>query len=141
MQDFERWLPFTPMQPTALGVPDAVYLRVLETGQFVGVSAWNPTEALPEASETGFGAILMQFTAPSEATYLLKTLDLRVSSVTKTTVAGNDGYWVEGVFSLTIFGPDGSESPSLRKRAHLATERHRIPSRNLTIDDRGHCHR
>jgi hypothetical protein len=110
MQNFERWLPFTPMQPAALGVPDAVYLRVLETGQFVGVSAWDPTDTLPEASETGFGAVLMQFTAPSEATFLLKTLDLRVSTVTETEVDGNDGYWVEGVSSITIAGAAGSES-------------------------------
>lgn len=110
MQDFERWLPFTPMQPTELGSPDAVYLRVLETGQFVGVSAWDAADTLPEASETGFGAVLMQFAAPPEATYLLKTLDPRKSTVTETEVDGNDGYWVEGASSLTITGSGGSGS-------------------------------
>ena len=67
MQDFERWLPFTPMQPAEFGSPDAVYLRVLENGDSSSVSPPGmPTDTLPEASETGFGALLMQFAAPPE---------------------------------------------------------------------------
>lgn len=109
-EDFERWLSFTPMQPSALGTPDALYLRVLETGQAVGISAWNPDDSLPEAPETGKGAVLMQFTAISEGVFLLKSLDLRDATITETTVAGNTAWWVEGTSSISISGANGPET-------------------------------
>jgi hypothetical protein len=110
LQDFQRWLPFPPMQPAALGTPDAVYLRILETGQFIGISAWQPDDLLPEATETGTGAVLMQFETPSDAVYILKSLDLREATVTETNVDGNAAWWVEGTSSLAISGDTGLDS-------------------------------
>jgi hypothetical protein len=109
-EDFERWLSFTPLQPSALGTPDVVYLRVLETGQAVGISAWSPSDTLPETPETGQGAVLMQFTAIPDGIYLLKSLDLRDATITETTIAGNPGWWVEGTSSISISGANGPDS-------------------------------
>lgn len=108
--DFKRWLSFTPMQPSALGTPGAVYLRVLETGQMVGISAWNPSDSIPEAPEIGKGAVLMQFTAPTDGVYILKSLDLQDATVTETTVSGNTAWWVEGTSSLSIIDSNRVDS-------------------------------
>jgi hypothetical protein len=110
MQDFERWLPFTPRQPAALGTPDAVYLRVLENGDMLGIMAWEAGDDLPEAAETGLGAVLMQFDAPDESYMFLKTIGISTGSVTETTVDGNQAFWVEGASELTIFETGGTET-------------------------------
>jgi hypothetical protein len=111
-QDLVRWLPFTPMQPATLGEPDAVYLRILDNGDTLGIMAWQPSEVLPQTAETGLGALLMQFAPPEEAVMMLKTVGLSTGSVTETTVNGERAWWVEGASDLTIFGDQGTETRS-----------------------------
>jgi hypothetical protein len=109
-QDLERWLPFTPLRPTALGEPDAVYLRILDNGDTLGIMAWQPDDSLPETAETGLGALLMQFAAPEDIFMMLKTVGLSTGTVTETFVNGNRAYWVEGASELTIFDGTTTET-------------------------------
>ena len=110
IQDFARWLPFAAMRPTALELPDAVYLRILENGEAIGLMVWQPTEALPQTAETGLGALLMQFDPPEEMVMMLKTAGLSTGTVTDTFVNGERAYWVEGASELTIFDAHGGET-------------------------------
>jgi hypothetical protein len=109
-QDFEFWLPFTPMQPASLDEPDAVYLRILENGDAIGLMVWKPSESLPQTAETGLGVLLMQFDPPEELVMMLKTVGLSEGSVTDTFVNGNRAYWVEGASELTIFDAHSAET-------------------------------
>jgi hypothetical protein len=107
MRELENWLPFTPAVPSALGEPDAVYLRFLDNGTNLGMLAWAPTDDLPETKETGLGALLLEFSAPPDVELLLKSVDPRFGTVTHVSVDGNPGYWVYGASNLTIFEGQG----------------------------------
>ena len=103
MQELDRWLPFTPAVPDALGKPDAVYLRFLDNGTTLGMLAWAPSDELPETLETGSGALLLEFAAPHDVELLLKSVDPSNGTVTQVSVDGERGYWVEGASNLTMF--------------------------------------
>ncbi|MEZ4532559.1 MAG: hypothetical protein R2855_16320 [Thermomicrobiales bacterium] len=112
MQDFVRWLPFAPMQPAALDQPDALYLHVLENGDVLGLMAWPPDDALPQAAETGLGALLMQFEPPDDIYMMIKTVGTSTGSITETTVNGEPAWWIEVASNLTIFGEESIDSRS-----------------------------
>jgi hypothetical protein len=107
MQELDRWLPFTPALPQALGEPDAVYLRFLDNGTTLGMLAWTPSEDLPETKETGLGALLLEFAAPPDVEILIKSVGPPFGEVTQVSVDGERGYWLEGASNLTIFEGDG----------------------------------
>ena len=109
LQDLHRWLPFEPMTPSELGAPNAIYLRILENGTPIGMLAWNATDALPETAETGLGGLMLEFEAPEDFFMLLKTIGPN-TSITETSVDGNQAFWIEGVSTLTILGEGGGES-------------------------------
>lgn len=109
MQDFVRWLPFAPMQPAALDQPDALYLHVLENGDVLGLMTWQPDHALPQAAETGLGALLMQFEPPDDIYMMIKTVGTSTGSITEITVNGEPAWWIEGASNLTIFGEESVE--------------------------------
>jgi hypothetical protein len=109
-QELARWLPFTPMQPSALGEPDAVYLRILDNGDTLGIMAWEASESLPRTAETDLGALLMQFAPPEDTGMMLKTVGLSTGTVTDTFVDGSRAYWVEGASELTIYGAGSTET-------------------------------
>ena len=110
MQDLARWLPFTPMQPAALGAPDAVYLRILENGDTLGIMAWEPSDSLPRTAETDLGALLIQFAPPEDPGMMLKTVGLSTGTVTETFVDGDRAFWVEGASELTIYEGQSTET-------------------------------
>lgn len=107
IQDLHRWLPFTPRSPALLGPPDTVYLHIVETGQPVGIMTWPPSASLPVTEQTGLGALLMEFGAPPDAIFMLKTVDSATATVVETAVDGNPAYWIEGASSLTVFAESG----------------------------------
>ena len=109
-QELARWLPFTPMQPAALGEPDAVYLRILDNGDTLGIMAWQPDESLPRTAETNLGALLLQFAPPEDTGMMLKTVGLSAGTVTDTFVDGNRAFWVTGASELTIFDGQSTET-------------------------------
>lgn len=110
MQDFQRWLPFTPMQPAGLGSPNSIYIRILENGDVLGIMAWEPSDTLPRTAETNLGALLMQFDAPDEPVMMLKTVGLSTGTVTDTFVDGSRAWWVEGASALTIYESRSTET-------------------------------
>lgn len=107
MRELESWLPFTPAVPAALGEPDTVYLRFLDNGTTLGILAWAPSDQLPETLETGVGALLLEFAAPPDVEWLLKSVDPSFGTVTQVSVDGERGYWVEGASNLTIIEGQG----------------------------------
>ncbi len=141
MQDLARWLPFTPMQPAALGAPDAVYLRILENGDTLGILAWKPSESLPRTAETNLGALLIQFAPPEDAGMMLKTVGLSTGTVTDTFVD-----WQSRVLGRRRLRADDlrepvDRNPPIRQCTHLASGRHRLPARIGAHDGRSHRHR
>jgi hypothetical protein len=87
--------------PAELGPPDEVYLRQLASGPMVSL-LYRPRPDLPEARETGVGALLMQFPAESDTGDIAKRVSLGTGYVTQVDVGGNPGYWVSGQTELVI---------------------------------------
>ena len=110
MEDLARWLPFTPMQPAALGDPDGIYLRILENGDTLAILAWESSDSLPRTAETNLGALLIEFAPPEDAGMMLKTVGLSTGTVTDTFVNGSRAYWVEGASELTIYEGQSTET-------------------------------
>ncbi|MEZ4531774.1 MAG: hypothetical protein R2855_12230 [Thermomicrobiales bacterium] len=92
--------------------PDALYLHVLENGDVLGPMAWPPDDALPQAAETGPGALLMHSNHPDDIYMMIKTVGTSTGSITETTVNGEPAWWIEGASNLTIFGEESIESRS-----------------------------
>ncbi len=91
--------------PATLGEPDEVYVREVAGGTMVSL-LYHPRPGLPEAAETGVGALLMQFEAREETEVLLKKASFDAPSV-PVQINGEAGYWVIGPSSLVI-DPDPS---------------------------------
>jgi hypothetical protein len=87
--------------PATLGEPDEVYLRRVAAGQMVTL-LYRPREGLPEARETGVGALLMQFPADSEIGDIGKWISRGAGSTMDVTVNGNPGLWITGETELVI---------------------------------------
>jgi hypothetical protein len=92
--------------PAELGPPDEVYLRQLEAGPMVTL-LYRPRSDLPEAEETGVGALLMQFPATSDIDQIVKRVTMGTGSVLRVPVKGVTGFWVMGSSELVI-----SQDPS-----------------------------
>ena len=87
--------------PAELGPPDEVYLRQLASGPMVSL-LYRPRPDLPEARETGVGALLMQFPAESDTGDIAKWVSLGMGYVTEVDISGHPGYWVTGQTELVI---------------------------------------
>lgn len=92
--------------PAELGPPDEVYLRQLSAGPMVTL-LYRPRPGLPEAEETGVGALLMQFPATSDIDQIVKRVTMGTGSVISVMIDGADGFWVMGSSELVI-----SQDPS-----------------------------
>jgi len=87
--------------PAKLGPPDEVYLRQLAAGPMVTL-LYRPRPDLPEAEETGVGALLMQFPATSDIDQIVKRVTMGTGSVIGVTIDGSTGFWVIGSSELVI---------------------------------------
>jgi hypothetical protein len=87
--------------PAELGPPDEVYLRQLAAGPMVTL-LYRPRPGLPEASETGVGALLMQFPATTGTDQIAKRVTMGSGSMIGARVNGVTGYWVTGSSELVI---------------------------------------
>ena len=92
--------------PAELGPPDEVYLRRLAAGPMVTL-LYRPRPGLPEAEETGVGALLMQFPATSDIDQIVKRVTMGTGSVISVMIDGANGFWVMGSSELVI-----SQDPS-----------------------------
>lgn len=87
--------------PAALGPPDEVYLRQVWAGPMVTL-LYRAREGLPAATETGVGALLMQFPVSSEASDIAKRISLGMGSVSEVRIGDTFAYWVTGESELVI---------------------------------------
>ena len=87
--------------PADLGPPDEIYLRQLDSGPMVSL-LYQPRDGLPEAKETGVGALLMQFPASSEAADIAKRVSGGMGFVSEVAIDGAAAYWITGQSELVI---------------------------------------
>jgi hypothetical protein len=106
--------------PATLGEPDEVYLRQVAAGQMVTL-LYQARADLPEASETGVGALLMQFPADSKIGDIAKRVSRGMGSMLDVSVNGNPGLWITGETELVIdLDPSaGWQSPAGRPSANV----------------------
>jgi hypothetical protein len=105
--------------PAELGPPDEVYLRQLEAGPMVTL-LYRPRSDLPEAEETGVGALLMQFPATSDIDQIVKRVTMGTGSVLRVPVNGVTGFWVMGSSELVISqDPSAGFAPVSRRSADV----------------------
>jgi hypothetical protein len=91
-----------PIQiPAELGPPDEVYLRQRSTGPMVTL-LYRPRPGLPEASETGVGALLMQFPASGGVEQIVKRITMGSGSMIAARIDSVTGFWVTGSSELVI---------------------------------------
>lgn len=108
LADAQTQAPYAIQLPADLGLPDEIYLRQLSAGPMVSL-LYRPRPGLPEAAETGVGAILMQFPADAHPADLSKRITMGMGSVVEVDVGGTDGYWITG-FSEFVIAEDPSAS-------------------------------
>jgi hypothetical protein len=87
--------------PAVLGPPDEVYLRQLSAGPMVTL-LYRSRPGLPEASETGVGALLMQFPATGEVEQIVKRVMMGSGSMIAARIDSVTGFWVTGSTELII---------------------------------------
>jgi hypothetical protein len=111
---------YTIKLPATLGEPDEVYLRQVAAGQMVTL-LYQARASLPEASETGVGALLMQFPADSPVGDLAKRISQGMGSMLDVSINGNPGLWITGQTELVIdMDPSaGWQSPAGRPSANV----------------------
>lgn len=87
-------LPYSIVLSQSLGTPDAVYVMEPADRQAVAL-VYLPRPDLPEASQTGVGALIVEFPGQVEAGAFGKLLgpDTRLETVQ---VNGRPGYWISG---------------------------------------------
>ena len=100
--------------PAKLGPPDEVYLRQLAAGPMVTL-LYRPRPDLPEAEETGVGALLMQFPATSDIDQIVKRVTMGTGSVIGVTIDGSTGFWVMGSSELVISQDPSAGFPELSR--------------------------
>ena len=100
--------------PAELGPPDEVYLRQLSAGPMVTL-LYRPRPDLPEAEETGVGALLMQFPATSDIDQIVKRVTMGTGSVIGVTIDGSTGFWVIGSSELVISQDPSAGFPELSR--------------------------
>jgi hypothetical protein len=92
--------------PKALGGPDEVYVDTPPADGLISL-VWRAGPGLPEASESGAGAVLTQFRARPDEDFILKKLAAEGVPVVRVTVDGATGYWVEGPHAVFVVTEDG----------------------------------
>jgi len=121
LEDARTRVPFelALLDVAAFGAPDEVYVREVASGTMVSL-LYRPRADLPEAAETGVGALLMQFDAETDGEILSKRV--RVDSPPmEVRVGDTHGLWVFGTSSLVI-NPDpsiGFEGQAGRSSANI----------------------
>jgi hypothetical protein len=92
--------------PEALGTPDEAYVDTLPGDGLVSL-VWRARPGLPEASESGAGAVLTQFRARPDEELIVKKLGAEGVQVVRVLVDGATGYWVEGPHAVSVVTEDG----------------------------------
>jgi hypothetical protein len=85
--------------PSRLGEPDDVYLNRYAPGGEV-TFVYEPREGLPEAAESGVGALLTQFEGDNEVPAIKKKFADGDTGVIPVTVGDAPGFWIDGAHHL-----------------------------------------
>ncbi|MGH2557617.1 MAG: hypothetical protein ACRDJH_01025 [Thermomicrobiales bacterium] len=106
--------------PTTYGEPDEIYLRTLPDGNIMVSLIYHPAPGLPEAEETGVGALLMQFEAREDVNYIMKGVFEGGGDARPTTVNDTDGWWVSGASRIVLLDdPSAACCPFDRPSANV----------------------
>jgi hypothetical protein len=91
--DLGERIPLAPgtLVPQALGPPDAVYAAA---GDLVTL-LYRPRDGLPEAAQSGAGALLSQFQGRTNAQFIRKFAGPD-TTIERVEVDGEPGYWIAG---------------------------------------------
>lgn len=108
LENAQARAPYVIQAPASLGAPDEVYLRQLSAGPMVSL-LYRARPGLPEAAETGVGALLMQFPAGPHPADLAKRISMGEGVVIEVGVGEADGYWITG-YSEFVIAQDPSEA-------------------------------
>jgi hypothetical protein len=84
---------FTPVVPSALGTPDAVWVR--DEGGGIVTLVYLPRPGLPASGPTGVGLLITELRAGIDQRLLGKFVDPS-TPLLPVTVAGGQGFWIGG---------------------------------------------
>jgi hypothetical protein len=101
LDEAQARVPYTIQAPVQLGSPDEVYVRQLSAGPMVSL-LYKPRPGLPEAAETGVGAILMQFPAGASPAELAKRVTKGLGDFVGVDVGDAEGFWITGFSEFVI---------------------------------------
>ena len=104
-------VPYAIRIPPALGAPDEVYLRQLPDGPMVAL-VYRARPGLPQAAETGVGALLLQFPASSDGGDIAKKILIGSGSLLEVSIGNGYGYWVTGSSELMIMQDPSGSAPN-----------------------------
>ncbi len=88
-----------------LGPPDEVYVRAVAAGPMVSL-LWQAQPELPEAAETGVGALLMEFQGNEASGSLIKRVAIG-GEPEPVQIHEAHGFWISGA-SILVIAPDPS---------------------------------
>lgn len=98
---------FTPLVPSGLGVPDAVYTRS-DIGPVVSL-VYAPRDGLPQSGRTGVGLLITEFRGSLNPEFTQKFVGPG-TTVVPVTVTGQAGYWIGGAHDIDYQLPDGTSA-------------------------------
>jgi hypothetical protein len=101
LEEAQARVPYEIQALAELGLPDEIYVRQLSAGPMVSL-LYKPRPGLPEAAETGVGAILMQFPAGAAPAELAKRVTKGLGDFVGVDVGGSEGFWVTGFSEFVI---------------------------------------
>jgi hypothetical protein len=106
--------------PAAYGEPDEVYVRNLPDDNTMVSLIYYPAPDLPEAEETGVGALLMQFEAREDVNYIMKGVFEGGGYTTPTELGDGDAWWVYGATRIVLLDdPSAPCCPAGRPSANV----------------------
>jgi hypothetical protein len=95
----EDYVGFDLKVPERLGDPDDIYLNRYAPGGEV-TFVYEPRASLPEAAESGVGALFTQFEGDNEVPSIKKKFASGDASVIPVTVGNESGFWIDGAHHL-----------------------------------------
>jgi hypothetical protein len=104
-EEAQEHVGFALKVPERLGDPDDIYLNTsAPNGEATFV--YEPRDGLPEAAESGVGALFTQFEGDSDFPSIKKKFATGDTSVIPVTVGDVPGFWIDGAHNL--YPPDAN---------------------------------
>lgn len=94
LENAQAALSYPIVLPSGLGLPDAVYLIQPVSRQAVAL-VYFPRPGLPATTETGVGALIVEFPGAVAGGLITKTAESG-TTIEEVIVSGRTGYWISG---------------------------------------------